>query len=285
MVERSLEAGSNKARAVFDVTLVPDASVAKDVLIDHIETRATQRRRLSPAALSQAEKTALEASVGSDFHVSWLEGWAERIRQARMLSLNGRLRLILPEAFETHRNAIHWGSDRSEDRIPAQAIGLDPFLLRTTRWALRSWARVDFLNRYLAGTWLARVELDVLPGLFCAAHFSIHSRSPLKTTTDYVAGGRATQRFWLTAQSLGLRLQPAVSPLVFARYIAEGTQFTVSSSAQRVARNVASRVGTRLGGEARRAATVFAGRLGKGMEPTARSVRRSVDFLCRSSNE
>ena len=285
IIRRSLGTSSSDTRATFDVSLVQDASVAKDALVDHIEARATQRRCLSPAALSSGEKAALDTSVGSDFHVTWSEGWGERLRQARLLWLNGRARLILPEAFDTHRDSIQWSCDRSIDRIPAEAIGLDPILLRVTEWAFRSWARVDFLNRYLAGTWMARVELDLLPALLCGAHFCISSKSALKTMADFVEGGRAVQRFWLTAQSLRLRLQPTVSALVFARYVAEQTPFTTNSSAQLAACEVARLVETRLGGKTEREATVFAGRLGRGAEAKARSLRHPVEFLCRPTND
>ena len=41
------------------------------------------------------------------------------------------------------------------------------------RWGLQSWDRVKMLNRFFAGTWLPRLQMDLLTGLRCAAHFVI----------------------------------------------------------------------------------------------------------------
>ncbi len=45
--------------------------------------------------------------------------------------------------------------------------------LKLMRWVMANWQRVDFFNTYLAGHLVPRIEMDLLPGLFCAAHFAI----------------------------------------------------------------------------------------------------------------
>lgn len=264
---------------VCDVTLQPDALSAPEPLAASITQRSTQRRAYRWTRLTPAQKSALEQSIAPGFRVIWAEGWRAKMQRARLLSLNGKLRLILPEAFETHRSVIEWNADRSEDRIPDRAVGLDPILLWVTRWAFGSWKRIAFLNRYLAGTLLARLELDVVPAMMCGAHFTLMAPAALRTMEDYVDGGRAVQRFWLTAESLGLCLQPAVSPLVFARYVTEQTGFTSSVRAQRLAQQVAAMVTSQIGSTSAHAAAVFAGRLGEGRSNLARSLRRPVEAL------
>jgi hypothetical protein len=272
-------ADCDQATPIHDVTLEPDASVRPDPLAPEVTARSTQRRPLSTSPLTRVERDALEASVAPAFRVIWTERLGARLRMARLLSLNGKLRLVLPEAFEVHRSVIEWNSAASEDRIPDRAVGLDPLLLKVTRWAFGSWSRIEFLNRYLFGTVLARVELDYVPAILCAAHFALVAQAPLRSQADFIRGGRAVQRFWLTAEHLGLRFQPSVSPLVFARFEDDGRRYTSSTHAMTLARKVESELSEMLGGTAVRAATVFAGRLGHGPAPRARSTRLPLGRL------
>jgi len=84
------------------------------------------------------------------------------------------------------------------------------------RLAIVSWERVNLLNRFLVGTWIQRIKLELLPGRACAARRPTSTRGPVTGLVDYVAAGRATQCLWLTEIQLGLRLQPKVTPLKFA---------------------------------------------------------------------
>src|SRR5207302_8395056 len=110
-------------------------------------------------------------------------------------------------------------------------LGASAPTLILMRWAMASWGRIAFLNRYLAGTLAPRIELDLLPGLACAAHCVLVAQRAPGVLEDYVATGRALQRFWLTATSLGLQFQPGYTPLVFARYAREHRTFTANKRA------------------------------------------------------
>ena len=114
---------------------------------------------------------------------------------------------------------------------------------------MSSWERVDFFNRYFAGTVMPRVFLDWLPGLGCSAHFALIAAAIPKEPGDYVAAGRATQRFWLTATRLGFQVQPLYTPLVFANFARQGRDFTVVEAAKARARAVAARLDRIFGAE------------------------------------
>ncbi len=86
------------------------------------------------------------------------------------------------------------------------------------RWAMASWERIEFLNKWMLGDLGPRLQLDLMPGILCAAHFGLLAPCPLRTIDDYLAAGRAMQRFWLTATSLGLYIQPEMTPVIFSRY-------------------------------------------------------------------
>jgi len=121
------------------------------------------------------------------------------------------------------------------------------------RWVMHSWERVSFFNRYLAGTLAPRLQMDLLPGLGCAAHFLILAPRPAETVDDYLAAGRAVQRFWLTATRLGLQLQPEQTPLIFAGYARAGRRFSEVAAAAEQARRLTAELDG-LVGEATRAA-------------------------------
>ena len=150
--------------------------------------------------------------------------------------------------------------------------GVNRLTLLIMRWAMKKWDRVQFLNRYMAGTWLPRLQMDWLPGLRCAAHFAIVCDKAPATLDDYVEGGQMVQRVWLSATKLGLQHQPEVTPLVFARYAREGRHFTKSPAAINLAQEIAKASDHLIGaGETRRA--VWLGRIGSAAFSASRSVR------------
>ncbi|MFO1429717.1 MAG: ThiF family adenylyltransferase [Candidatus Competibacteraceae bacterium] len=243
-----------------------------------IRARCTQRRPLSRRPLDERERNALETSVGEDYRVIWLEG-KDRLRQvAKLLFRNAHIRLTTPEAYPVHRDIIEWDAQFSQDRIPDQAVGVDALTTRLMRWTLQSWRRVNFMNTFLGGTLLPRLQLDVLPALRCAAHFVIVANQPLRSIDDYVAGGRAMQRFWLTATRLGLQFQPEMTPLIFASYIRVGVPFTRKRRSLENARMLTAQLDDLIGREAGERA-VYMGRVGVGPVPAARSIRLPLERL------
>lgn len=265
-------------RPLIDIHLVADPQVVSDPLAAHIETRTVHRRALSSRPLTAAEKTALEASIGEGYDLVWRATAAERRHMARLLFESAKLRLTIPEAYLVHRGAIAWGARSSNDRVPEAAVGLDPMTAILMRWVMRSWTRVRFFNRFLAGTWIPRIQLDVIPALRCAAHFVLAARRAPATIDDFIAAGRAVQRFWLTAAQLGLQLQPEMTPLIFSRYGRNRLPFSSLPGAQASAQRIALRLDQTVGESAARSA-VFMGRLGAGRPASSRSLRLPLEQL------
>ena len=263
---------------VFDVRLVPTPGLAPDPLHAWVRRRSVQRRPLGTRPLDAAAKQALVDSLGPRHSVVWFEGPRQRWRMAWLAARSAKIRLTIPEAYEVHREVIEWDARFSDDRIPDQALGAGAMSLRSMRWAMASWERVRFMNRYAAGTWSPRLELDLLPGLRCAAHFAIVAERPPETIDHYLAAGAATQRFWLTATSLDLQLQPQYTPLVFAACARRQLAFTGEASARRRAGQVRALLERRLGRLAAEAA-VFLGRVGYGPAPQSRSLRLPLEAL------
>ena len=266
---------------VFDVSLREAAGLAEDLLGSFITERRVARRALATRALRPDERQALEHAVAPGFALRWFEGARGRARIAALNFANAKLRLTLPEAFRVHCDVIEWNVTTSEDRIPDAALGASRPALAMMRWAMKSWRRVNTLNRYFAGTLAPRVEMDLVPGLACAAHCVIVAREAPSTVDDYVAAGRALQRFWLTATRLGLQFQPGYTPLVFARYVRDDVRFTADAAAVRHAQVIRDRLQRVLTPEIE-ARAMFIGRIGAGAAAVARSVRLPLERLLRA---
>jgi hypothetical protein len=263
---------------LIDVHLQRISEVRLHPLAEFIEKRMVQRRTLLTRPLSGQVKQALGDSLGRDYTVVWYEGRSWRARMARFMFDNAKIRLSIPEAFQVHRSVIEWNARYSLDRIPDQAVGVDPVTLKLMRWAMTSWQRVSFLNRYLLGDLAPRLQLDFLPGLLCAAHFAILGKSPPRGIDDFLEAGRAVQRFWLTACKHGLLLQPEMTPVIFTRYARQQRVFTGNGEAMDLAARLNDRLVTLLP-ENQVDHLVFMGRMGEGRQPRSRSLRRPLEEL------
>lgn len=270
--------GQPDTNPVFDISFTENPDIKLDPLLPHITSRTVQRRPMLTRAINSRERKRLEDAVGTGFHVIWLESFRDRLRVAQLLFRNGGLRLTLPEAFKTHSSIIQWDSDLSEDRIPAKAVGLDPIAMHLMRWAMGSWKRVNFMNRFMAGTLIPKIELDFVTGIACASHFIIMAKKPPETLDDFVTAGRSVQRFWLTATSLNMQLQPEMTPLIFHSYVRNNIEFSTNRRSQKLAKKLALQLETVAAPESIEHA-VFMGRIGSGPTPTARSVRLPLDQL------
>lgn len=269
---------SDPRRPRFRLELRPSARRA-DRLAAWITTRSTQRRPLSLHAPTAIDRSLVEgAVVETGFRLRWFTSMRERLDWARVWWQTAGIRLRCPEAYAVHRDILDWDRARSPDRVPVASLGASPPLRLAMRWGLRSWTRLDRMNRWFAGTIAPRVELDLLPALACGAHVALVAdpRAPAGLA-GRLAAGAAVQRLWLGATSAGLRLQPAYTPLVFAAYDRAGEAFTADPAVQAEARRLRQRLEALLGADAGR--TVFLARLGYGSEPAARSVRLPLDDL------
>lgn len=200
-----------------------------DPLAPFIESRSVQRRPMSMKPLSKEQRQAIMVAAGEHFEVQLFERFSERKRIAGLLWDNAHIRLTCPEAFPVHQSIIEWGAQFSKDRIPEQAVGVDPVTAKLMRWVMHSWQRVDFFNRYLMGTIGPRIQLDYVPALMCAAHVLLKPRAAPSRLEDWVALGAAMQRVWLTVSSLGLHLQPEMTPVIFRWYSQANRQFSSNS--------------------------------------------------------
>lgn len=276
--EWALRADSADTAPIYDVRLSDEQGAAPDPLLPFIEKRVVQRRPMRMTPLQAAQREALIVAAGPGYRVQMFESLPQRWAVARLLWRNAYIRLTCPEAYAVHREIIEWGARYSADRIPEAAVGVDPMTAKLMRWVMGSWSRVEFFNRYLLGTVAPRVQLDLIPAIACAAHLLIRPDAPLCRLMDYVRLGEAMQRVWLTATSVGLHLQPEMTPVIFRWYVRAGrcisTRTTVDARASALA-DAFERISSAEPDEA----FGFFARVGASRGPDARSVRKPLNEL------
>ena len=276
---QSTSAGEHR-NPVYDVRFTADPTLPKDVLFDCIESRTVQRRPMKIKPLTDAQRQALVAAAGDGVRIRFFERWSERLQVAGLLWNSAKIRLTCPEAYPVHKDIIEWRARFSKDRIPEQAVGVDPATARLMEWVMQSWERVRFFNRFLGGTIAPRIQLDLLPGLFCAAHLLVQPRQAPQQLDDWVRLGVTWQRVWLTATREGLHFQPEMTPVIFRWYARSGRSFSkepglsdqalqLSDDFERIAKaDIADPFG-------------FFARVGTSVTPTSRSIRLDLADLMR----
>lgn len=265
-----------KIKYFVQFSLAPD--LLPDPLSAFIEIRTVQRRPMRMTPLSTAQRQALIDAAGDHVTVQFFESFSDRKKIAKLLWDSAYIRLTCPEAFPVHKSIIEWGARFSADRIPEQAVGVDPVTAKLMCWVMQSWCRVEFFNRYLMGTIAPRIQLDYIPALFCAAHLLIRLKQLPLSLEDWVSLGVAMQRVWLTATRQGLHLQPEMPPVIFRWYVQSDREFSANREfakrAARVAADfecLAKATGVQPFG--------FFGRVGRAAVPRSRSIRLDMTRL------
>jgi molybdopterin/thiamine biosynthesis adenylyltransferase/nitroreductase len=275
---------ANDVHHTIEANLPKALEIREDNLCPYIDIRSVDRRAYRRTRLTPQQKAELEAALGGEFRLEWRESLSARWSMARLNAMATDIRLRLPQAFPVHQKILDWNRRFSPEGVPAAAVGVDPLTLKLMRFVLHDWRRADFFNRFLAGTVIPRIQLDLYPGLSCAAHFVVSRKTeppPEDATAALFRTGQALQRFWLTATRMGLAVQPGLAPLCFAYYGRVGGPPSVQA---RIAKSDRARI-TELARKASDRFTndgtvLFLGRIGVSRRvPTARSIRRSVADL------
>lgn len=274
----TIRPGCPDTAPIYDVRLQEAPGLAPDPLLPHIKTRVVQRRPMRTTPLTDTQRARLAGAPGPGFQVQFFESFAERLAVAKLLWGNAHVRLTCPEAYAVHKKIIEWGARFSKDRIPEEAVGVDPLTAGLMRWVMQSWGRVEFFNRYLLGTVAPRIQLDFLPAMACSAHVLLRPLRLPKSLDDCVAAGVAMQRLWLTVADLGLYLQPQMTPVIFRWYAQSGKPVSASPAMNRAVASLAGRFDAIVGADTQ-APFAFFCRLGFGPAPRSRSLRKDLRDL------
>lgn len=265
---------------VYDVFFSKKEDLVPHPLFPCIQNRTVQRRPMRTIALMPHQSQALIDAAGPDFSVLLFQSTTDRLKIAKLLWHSARIRLTCPEAYLVHRDIIEWRARYSKDRIPEQAVGVDPLTARVMEWVMKSWPRVLFFNRYLMGTVMPRIQLDLLPAMLCASHILVKPKVRLDKLEHWITLGAAIQRLWLTATFHGLHLQPEMTPVIFRWYFRSGRSFSATPEVNAGAADVTKRFEA-LAGAKDSEDFGFLCRVGVSNTPKSRSWRKDLKSLMR----
>ncbi|MEO0410706.1 MAG: ThiF family adenylyltransferase [Pseudomonadota bacterium] len=272
-------------QASVHCTLAQDDAPELSALETMIEARSTNRGLLSLKALDGDVRLRLERAVGPDYQVHWHTGLSHRWTHALLNARAAAVRLRTPETIPVHQQIVRFDTPFPRWGLPSRGLGLSALAHTIMRFAFRSKKRSEWLLGRLGGAFYAALEMDVLPGLACGAHFSLEKRGETREAdrggdlTQDLLHGAAIQRFWLACTAEGLAFQPACAPLCFYHYGQAGISFSERKGLQRAAKRFSKRFSRIYGENAE--AILFRGRVGfaprKGGEP--RSLRQPLADL------
>jgi len=277
-VEWDVRLGCPDNAPIYDVRLSRKPFLVADPLLPYIEKRVVQRRPMRLTRLTDSQRESLVKAPGPNYSVQFFEEPHDRLSVAKLLWDNAYIRLTCPEAYQVHKEIIEWGARYSNDRLPEEAIGVDPITAKLMKWVMESWGRVEFFNRYLMGTIAPRVQLDFIPAIACGAHILLRPGRPPVSLRDYVEAGIAMQRLWLTATALGLYLQPEMTPVIFRWYARTGQQISADTKINCKVEELASRFES-IANASSDESFSFLCRIGQSTPPKSRSLRKSLSQL------
>jgi molybdopterin/thiamine biosynthesis adenylyltransferase len=263
---------------IYRCQLVEDVSCRSDALAPYIELRSVQRKPMGTRELTLQEKQEFESCLPVGIRVHWFEGFEQKWQVAKLMYGNAYTRLIMKEGFDVHSKIIEWDAKFSKDKIPDQALGVDLVTAKLMKWTLANWERFEFMAKYLGGTILPRIQLDLVTSLRCSAHFVLYTERTSENLDDHVCAGRALQRFWLTAAKLGLGFQPEQTPVIFSSYLKHDVNFSTNAVAVANATQMDNKLKQMVPDEVYEN-KVFFGRLGRSTLPESRSLRLSLEEL------
>ena len=279
--------GFVEGQGYVDVDFFCDDACYPDDLEKFIDVRSVERRALPLRDFDCQIEEQLIKALGSDYSIEWYCGVCRKISVVLCNLTASHIRLSIPETYKIHKRIIDWAHDFSTTGIPAKAMGMGSVGQALTKWAMASWQRLHILMTYFGGGVLPRIELEAIPGLFCARHFLItRTVDPdLENPVEAIEWGRALQRFWLCATKYGLALQPAFATIVFARYAADNIAFTKDKRELKRASYLLDKVEKLSGKNVRE--IKFIGRLGFSNQigkSRSRSIRRPIEELVRAAS-
>jgi nitroreductase/molybdopterin/thiamine biosynthesis adenylyltransferase len=204
-------------RTVCALTFSRAPHTPRPELVDWIERRATNRRPGPARPLEEAHRQALmrcAADSGARLHL--VTDRAELEETGRILGAGDRLRMLSPRLHQEMMTELRWTPEEvrtTRDGIDIATLEVDSADLAGLSLA-RHWPHLAFVRHVGGGRAFeegARTSVAASSAIGCLTTTGTGSHA-------YFDGGRALQRLWLTATSLGLGFQPVTALLyLFAR--------------------------------------------------------------------
>jgi nitroreductase len=189
-------------------------------LAAEITLRATNRRRGDGRPLADRPAAALaDSAADAGARLDLVTDRPRLAALAEVLGAGDRLRFLAEPLHRQMMAELRWTADearRTGDGIEVASLELDSVDLAFLRLS-RDWSNLAPLLRFDGGATLERPARAAVAGSSALGVLSVPGAADLSRTRamadDHVRGGRAMQRTWLTATSLGLAVQPMTTLL------------------------------------------------------------------------
>jgi molybdopterin/thiamine biosynthesis adenylyltransferase/nitroreductase len=226
-VEITESDGNPRLQAVVDLSGTGDDYLA--ALYPVLGTRETNRRHGTPSEMPADTREALRAAARREgARVELLDGRADLDRAGALLAQADRIRYLTPRLHAEMASELRWpGHDSLDSGIDVRSLELHPAELVT----------LDILRRPEVMTLLGDWDAGAMLGADTQARMAHSSALAVVVADDlslagYARGGSAAEAVWLTAQRLGLAVQPISPPFLFAHTTEEHVKVTPPFAAQ-----------------------------------------------------
>lgn len=193
-----------------------------DPLLPYIPQRCVNRKPYQRKQLSQPVTDSLQKAAGErkEARLCLIEKGKEKNLLANILALNDRIVFENEKLHDFLFTHIRWSKDEietSRDGLSIHSLELGAFQSRFMK-VLSSWKIVQFLNRVGFSRFVPMQSCQLCKGASALCILSYAGTGP----GSYLNGGRALQRIWLTAASLGLSLHPMTGLIYLIHTLSSG---------------------------------------------------------------
>ncbi|MFI0166446.1 Rv1355c family protein [Streptomyces sp. NPDC017095] len=264
---------------VCRLTFSSAPDLPRPALFDWIEHRTTNRSPGPARPLLESHAAALtDCATESGARLHLVTDRDQLDEMGRVLGAGDRLRMLSPHLHRDMMNELRWDPEearRTRDGIDVATLGFDDVDLAGLRLA-RQWRGLAFVRRIGGGKAFEESAAKALAASSAVGCLTIPGKGP----HAFVDGGRALQRLWLTATSLGLGFQPHTSLLYLFARLAGGGETGLDAAETDVLRTLRTRFTALVPGRPDEAELMLF-RLSYASPPTVRSLRRPVDSVLR----
>lgn len=269
-----------------EISLFPDPAVPEhianvtfsegerldDPLCYWVERRCTNRKKYVPIPLTEFQRRELVATPadGAAARVHLVHEPGEVRVLAGLLAKNDRLVFENRNLHAFLFDHLRW----SDEEARATGDGMD---IKTLELAppdrlafplLKHWPLVGILNRLGLPRLIEHTALKLLGSSAAIAGVSLPDLEP----ATLVNGGRAMQRFWLQATSLGLAVQPVAGLALLVQRLRSGNNAELNEAQRALVTEVGAGLDRAFDSAGRSLVMCF--RLGTSPPPSARALRR-----------
>jgi nitroreductase len=251
------------------IFLTRDATVEPDPLASSISKRISNRKPYRKDPLTHEEREALVAAAGGDGTFALVETPEEVRRLGRVGSTNEEVMLANRSLHQFFFSHVSWTKEEDEKNkigFYIKTLELPPpaeIMIKLSR----HWPVMRMLGALGFNRVVAKQNAAINAASAAIGALMIDNTEPL----DFVKAGRAVERLWLAATSLGLALQPLTGVLFFKLIIDAGESAVFSPREQKLITDAYQEASRIFGADGKHIAFMF--RIGRGDAPSAHAVR------------